>query len=351
MNRRQMLAATTGLAVARSLIGETRPGGSRLGLCSFSCHQHWRAVGAKHAGVRFTDAPGFFRYARDLGGEGVQTALRGTDAAVARRIRELVEQTGGYYEGELRLPADEGDLGRFETDVRLAHEAGAAVARAFFTIHRRYEQFASREQFAAFHERCRRTLRLVEPVMRRYRVKLAIENHKDLTTEELAAMMREFGGEWIGVLVDTGNNLALLEDPHEAIDGLASWALSVHLKDMAVQPYEEGFLLSEVPLGTGLLDLPRMVQRLRQANPGIVLNLEMATRDPLRIPCQTDGYYATFAAGYRERRLAAALARVQANPPRGPVPIVTGRPLADVLAEEEKHNRECLDWMRRNLRA
>lgn len=351
MNRRQMLAATTGLAVARSLIGETRPGGSRLGLCSFSCHQHWRAVGAKHAGVRFTDAPGFFRYARDLGGEGVQTALRGTDAAVARRIRELVEQTGGYYEGELRLPADEGDLGRFETDVRLAHEAGAGVARAFFTGQRRYEQFASREQFAAFHGQCRRTLRLVEPVMRRHRVKLAIENHKDLTTEELAAMMREFGGEWIGVLVDTGNNLALLEDPYEAIDGLAPWALSVHLKDMAVQPYADGFLLSEVTLGTGLLDLPRIVQRLRQANPGIVLNLEMATRDPLRIPCQTDGYYATFAAGHRERRLAAALARVKANPPRGPVPMVAGKPLADVLAEEEKHNRESLDWMRRNLRA
>lgn len=47
----------------------------------------------------------------------------------------------------------------------------------------------------------------------------------------------------------------------------------------------------------------------------------------------------------------AALARVKANPPWGPVPMVTGKPLAGVRAEEEKHNRESLDWMRRNLRA
>ena len=75
-------------------------------------------------------------------------------------------------------------------------------------------------------------------------------------------------------------NIALLEDPYVTVDALAPFAFSVHLKDMAVQPSERGFLLSEVPCGTGFLDLPRIVATLRKANRDIAFNLEMATRDP-----------------------------------------------------------------------
>jgi sugar phosphate isomerase/epimerase len=323
---------------------------SRFGLCTFSCHQHWKAVDARHPGVRFLDAPSFYDYARSLGAEGVQAALGSTDPDVARQVRERVERTGGYFEGELRLPTGAGDVPRFETDVRLTREAGAVVARTYFTLRRRYEAFATADDFRRFHDEVRQSLRLAEPVLRRHRLKLAVENHKDLTADELVTLMREQGGEWIGVQVDTGNNLALLEDPYEAIEALAPWALSVHLKDMAVQPVADGFLLSEVPLGTGMLDLPRLVTRLRRANPAIVFNLEMATRDPLLIACSTDGYYVALPSGYRERRLDAALARVKAQPLRGPVPAVAGKSVTEILAAEEANNRVCLEWMRRHLR-
>lgn len=326
--------------------GPTR---SRFGLCTFSCHQHWKAVDSNHPGVRFLDASGFFDYARALGAEGVQAALGATDAGVARRVRERVERTGGYFEGELRLPTEAGDLPRFETNVRLTREAGATVARTYFTLRRRYEAFATPEDFRRFHHEVRQSLRLAEPVLRRHRLRLAVENHKDLTTDELVALMREHGGEWIGVQVDTGNNLALLEDPYEAVEALAPWALSVHLKDMAVQPVAEGFLLSEVPLGTGLLELPRLVARLRQANPAMVFNLEMATRDPLLVACLTDGYYVALPSDYRARRLDAALARVKAHPLREPVPAVAGKGVTEILASEEANNRVCLEWMRRHL--
>jgi sugar phosphate isomerase/epimerase len=325
------------------------PSRSRFGLCTFSCLQHWRAVEANHPGVRFLDAPGFFDYAHTLGAEGVQAALGSSEPGLARQIRERVERTGGYFEGELRLPTSATDVSRFETDVRLTREAGATVARTYFTLRRRYEAFATPDDFRRFHDEVRQSLRLAEPVLRRHRLRLAIENHKDLTTDELVALMREHGGEWIGVQVDTGNNLALLEDPYEAVEALAPWALSVHLKDMAVQPVAEGFLLSEVPLGTGLLDLPRLVARLRQANPAIVFNLEMATRDPLLIACLTDGYYLALPSDYRERRVDGALARVKAQPVRGPVPAVAGKSVTEILAEEEANNRACLEWMRRNL--
>src|SRR5689334_19061566 len=95
---------------------------SRIGLCTFSCHQHWQAVEAQHPDVKFTDALSFYQYARQLGAEGVQTPLRVEEVAVARQMRHLVEQTGGYYEAELRLPLNEAELPGFATHVRLARE-------------------------------------------------------------------------------------------------------------------------------------------------------------------------------------------------------------------------------------
>ena len=64
---------------------------------------------------------------------------------------------------------------------------------------------------------------------------------------------------------------------------------------MGVEEYRDGFLLSEVPLGAGVLDLaPRRQGSLRTARPEIRLNLEMITRDPLKVPCLSDGYWTTF---------------------------------------------------------
>ena len=71
----------------------------------------------------------------------------------------------------------------------------------------------------------------------------------------------------------------------------------------------------EVPLGTGMLDLPRIVATLRRANPAIVFNLEMATRDPLTVPCLTEGYFATFPER-KATHLEAAMRLVKLNPPK-----------------------------------
>jgi sugar phosphate isomerase/epimerase len=339
MNRRHFLTSAS-LVVARSLLAASGAEKSRLGICTFSCHQRWKLT-------QPTNAADFYRYARELGAEGVQSPLRGCEP---KTIRDLVEQTGGYYEGELRLPKSEADLAVFETEVLQTREAGATVARAVFTNGRRYEAFATLEAFRAFHEQAKRTLALIEPVLKKHQLKLAIENHKDHTTEELVGMMKAISSEWIGVLVDTGNNLALLEEPHAVIEALAPFALSVHLKDMAMQTSDDGFLLSEVPLGTGMLDLPRMIATLRKVNPRIVINLEMATRDPLRIPCLTDGYFATFPKR-KATHLDAAMKLMKANPPKQPPPTVSGKATAQVLAEEETNNRQGLAWMRKHSRS
>ena len=132
------------------------------------------------------------------------------------------------------------------------------------------------------------------------------------------------------------------------METLAPFAFSTHLKDMAVQEYEEGFLLSEVPLGDGFLDLKKMIASLLKANPRLQFNLEMITRDPLKIPCLTKKYWATMEA-VPASQLAAALAMVRRDPAKNPLPRTTGLDNDRQLALEDDQVRTSFAYAREHL--
>ena len=62
---------------------------------------------------------------------------------------------------------------------------------------------------------------------------LGIENHKDWRVDEQVALLRQYDSEYLGVSLDTGNNLTVLDDPMETVEKLAPFTFSVHFKDMA----------------------------------------------------------------------------------------------------------------------
>jgi sugar phosphate isomerase/epimerase len=229
-------------------------------------------------------------------------------------------------------------VARFEQEVQHAGAAGAAILRTVCLSGRRYENFASLDAFQAFRSESVAALERAEPVLRKHGVKLAVENHKDWRAPELIDLLRQFDSEWIGVTLDMGNNISLLEDPMAVVEALAPYAITTHFKDMAMEEYEDGFLLSEVPLGQGFLDLPRMVAVCRQHNPSITFNLEMITRDPLKVPCLTEPYWATFEA-VPPLDLADALRLVRSHPPIAPLPRVEPLDPEQRLAFEEENNR------------
>jgi sugar phosphate isomerase/epimerase len=224
----------------------------------------------------------FVDYGNSLGLGGVETSLPSNDSEAARGLRRKLESYNMrvILNGALRT---ESDLPAFEALVKAAKEADAYGLRLAMTG-RRYEQFDSFETFKANFEHCQRMIALAEPILRKHQVRLAIENHKGWRAAEQAAWMKRLGSEWVGVHFDFGNNLAFCEDPMETLRTLQPYILSCHIKDMAVEKYKEGFVLSEVPLGDGFLDLKQMVVVLRQKNADMAFDLEIITRDPLQIP-------------------------------------------------------------------
>jgi len=337
-----MLAASVPAVFAPSVaLAADLPPRKRLGIGMHSYGFHWRAARDKSAGAKFSDALEFLRYAKQIGAGGVQVTIGAKDSAYAARLRNEAESSGMYFEAQSTLPKEPADVAQFETDVRLAKEAGAEVMRTALLSGRRYETFDSAEAFQRFREQSWQSLTLAEPILKRHRLRLAVENHKDWLVPELLEWLRRISSEWIGVCVDFGNSIALLEDAMEVVEAYAPFAASTHIKDMAVQEYEDGFLLSEVPLGEGFLDLPKMIAVLLKANPKIQFNLEMITRDPLKIPCLTDKYWLTMR-NATAQRLASALALVRQRAARKPLPQTTGLNTEGQLALEDGNVRKSI---------
>ena len=235
------------------------------------------------------DAYEFLEHCHGLGAAGVQVALNGD----MKKLQARAEEYGMYIEAMLPLPKDANDTSAFERALKNANEAGVACGRSN-SGGRLYEEFSSEAPYREWRKRADAALGAAVPLLEKYKVALGVENHKDRQTDELVGLLKQYSSEYLGSCVDCGNSISLLESPMETIKKLAPYAITTHFKDMAVASYPDGFLLSEVLLGQGDLDLPQIVTVLKKEKPKIHFLLEMITRDPLKIPCLTDRYWAMF---------------------------------------------------------
>ena len=328
------------------------PQRSRLGVCSDSYAIRRREDrNLSDPGQRFLEPLRFLAYCHNLGAGGIQLEIGRRDPAYALQFGRQAQDWKMFVEASLRLPKDQADVERFEAEVATAKNAGVKVVRAVMPSEgsgRRYESYDSIEEFREMRARGRRMLELAEPVMARQRIRLAVENHKDERISERLETLQAIDSEYVGVCVDTGNDISFLEDPMAVVEAYAPWAFSVHIKDMAVQECEEGFLLAEVPLGEGILDLPRVVQVLRSRHPQVRFNLEMMTRDPLKVPCLTDRYWAAMG-DVPGQKLAQTLRMVRTRGYKGPLPRVNHLPLPQQFDIEDSNVRACLAYARSRL--
>ena len=78
---------------------------------------------------------------------------------------------------------------------------------------RRYEQFKNAAEFHKFDADCKAGVRRAEPILRKYKMPLAIENHKGWRAQELVEWVKSTGSEYVGVCLDMVNNVSLIEAP------------------------------------------------------------------------------------------------------------------------------------------
>ena len=320
----------------------------RMGIVVHSYGHRWNSKLESQQYPGFKDAVDLIEHCHEIGAGGVQVMVRNWTEDFTKKVRDRREKLGLFVEGSISLPANDDQVSRFEQDLAAAKEAGASIVRTVCLSGRRYENFQSLEAFQDFRKNSIASVRRAEPIVRKHKIKLAIENHKDWRAPELKEILHTLDSEWVGVNLDFGNNIALVEDPMQVVETLAPYTFTTHVKDMGVLEYPEGFLLSEVPLGEGFLDLKKMFDICKEHYPAVNFNLEMITRDPLRIPCLTDQYWSTFPS-VSPAQLARTLRMVRQHSYSTSLPEVTHLQPEQVLAAEERNILTSLQYSKSSL--
>jgi len=344
MERREFIQRTAAGVAALTLPSWTIAGKqTRMGIVVHSYAFRWNSKipSAKYQG--FATALDLLQHTADIGAAGIQVVVDGWDTDFAKKVRDQREKLGLYLEGSIGMPSKQEDLPAFEQNVIHAKEAGATVLRTVTSKGRRYEAYHSAAEVQDFQKKALEAIRWVEPILKKHKVKLAVENHKDWTAPELAAALKGLSSEHVGVTLDFGNSLALLEQPMDVINTLVPYVVSTHVKDMAVEEYSDGFLLSEVPLGKGIVDLDKAFAMCMKQNPKVNFSLEMITRDPLKIPYRTSEYKEVVPA--KEIDINSLKKKQSVSPP-----YVSQLSDEEKLAVEEKNIIECIDYSKKKLK-
>jgi len=212
----------------------------------------------------------YLEKAAELGLDGLQLCdarhLDSLEYGYVSKLRERAEALGLYLE----LGTGGTNPDHLQSMVRTAHVLGSPVVRTFVGKPR----LTTAEAMSGLLSATAREVAEVRPVCERYGIALAFENHQDLTTDELLRLVEMAGSEWCGICFDTGNPLALLEDPLESAMAFGPLIKTVHLKDYQVAARADGFALIGCALGKGVVGVQEVLGVLKARAPEANLNIE-----------------------------------------------------------------------------
>ena len=286
---------------------------------------------------------------KSFGGDGCQfdfSLLSSTDEDYLKRLRRSLEDKGMFL--ELSMPAQWlADPNTLTNAATVAKELGATRIRVAING-RRYEDFSSLKQWKDFYSHWFEVMRQAEPLLRGQGLTVGIENHGDWMADELVEILHQINSPHLGACVDFGNNLALLEDPLEVARKLSPYAVTALLKDMTISSTEDGFLLTDVPLGQGIIPLAKIMEILRKGRSDIHFCLDMETRDPWKVPFKKDRYWVAYEER-NEERIEKFKTSILSKASSASLPKVSGMSSPRMLAVEDDNIRKSVSYAKRTL--
>ena len=144
-----------------------------------------------------------------------------------------------------------------------------------------------------WRELCRgiaRTLREAGCRARDLGLRIGVENHQDLTSEELVHIVELAGPHVVGITLDTGNPMAVAEEPMEFYETVLPYVVDVHLKDYHLFPCEDGFRLVHCAVGDGVVPFGSLFELLEKY-PDVPRSIEMAAMGERHIKWLTPAWW------------------------------------------------------------
>jgi sugar phosphate isomerase/epimerase len=135
--------------------------------------------------------------------------------------------------------------------------------------------YKERPEIARHLENATRALKSMRSQVLDSGVKLALENHNaDLQAREIKALIDEVGSDMLGVCIDSGNPLMIMEDPHLTLEVLGPYVLTSHIRDTALWRVPEGVAVRWVNMGQGNVDIDGWVKKFVAMHPELPVTFE-----------------------------------------------------------------------------
>jgi sugar phosphate isomerase/epimerase len=122
-------------------------------------------------------------------------------------------------------------------------------------------------------------------------VNLALENHQDLTSEELLWLCESIASPSFGITLDTGSTLATAEEPVDFARRVAPYVKNIHVKDYQIYMCEEGYRLVRCPLGQGVVDFPTLFEIFSATCPQVTMSIELGALQARLVRAFADDYW------------------------------------------------------------
>ncbi len=161
------------------------------------------------------------------------------------------------------------DVGLRETEPEKYYRAfedagilGASVMRFVFDLERKKDPEEDRKEV----DRLRALLDKIVPAAEQAGIVLAMENGPFLLHNEIRDLILEYGSPNLGACLDSMNCAYAIYRAEEVFETLAPYAKMVHLKDYSIEPNKRGYIFRGTALGSGILDIPKLVGYLEDAH-------------------------------------------------------------------------------------
>ncbi len=224
----------------------------KFGLDSYSYHLAFGAHPDFQLG-NFMTLFSFIEKVQSLGLDGFQIDpmhLAEKSEAYLRDVAELAREKNLFIEyGTIGIEAK-----NIIEEIRVCKILGSPILRTFIG----FDRFDKNTDIYRELDRAEDQLRQVLPNLAEAKITLAIENHGDVTSDELVGLIERLESPRVGICLDVGNPLAVLEDPVFAADKMAPFAVTTHFKDYALEMTNYGFKVSGCVIGEGVIDLDRI---------------------------------------------------------------------------------------------
>lgn len=151
----------------------------------------------------------------------------------------------------------------------------------------RFKENIYKSDISNFRDEVKKSIQTLD----QYQIRLLIENHQDVTLDDIFSLVDEFGVDRIGVNWDTGNSFPTGETVTSFLDKAGMLIGNVHLKDYRLQSTTNGYVMHRCALGKGVVDFEYLISKLYNQNPKMPYTIELGAMNGREAMINHDLYW------------------------------------------------------------